>query len=103
MPITEQLQTSEQLERAGLPRAAAVLLAEKFEATAQATHDTVLDRFRSELRSEIAGVRGEIASLRADIAEWKADIEKSIRNSQTVLLSAIGLAVAILAAFRFFH
>ena len=28
MPITEQLQTSEQLQQAGLPRAAAVLIAE---------------------------------------------------------------------------
>jgi len=49
MPITEQLRTSEQLQQAGLPRAAAVLLAENGavyasrqalggEAAAQPTH-----------------------------------------------------------------
>jgi len=131
MPITEQLQTSEQLERAGLPHAAAVLLAEKIEAAAQATHDTAFDRFRAELnafraevraefagmradmntsnaelRAEIAGMRADMntskAELRVEIATSRAELEKSIRMFQTVLLSAIGLAVAILVALKFF-
>jgi hypothetical protein len=61
------------------------------------------DHIWSELRSEFVEVRADIARLRADVAEWKADIQKSIRDSQTVLLSAIGLAVATLAAFCFFQ
>jgi hypothetical protein len=99
MPITEQLKTSEQLQQAGLPHAAAVLLAEKIEAAAQATHDTALERFRTELRTEMAALRAELAALRAEVATRFADIEQSIRTSQTVILSAIGIHVAVVAAF----
>ena len=92
MPITEQLKTSEQLQQAGLPHAAAVLLAEKIEAAAQASHDTALEHFRTELRMELA-------ALRAELATRFSDIEKSIRTSQTVILSAIGILVAVVPAF----
>jgi hypothetical protein len=106
MPITEQLKTSEQLQQAGLPHAAAVLLAEKIEAAAQSTHDTALEHFRTEVRTELAALRaelatrfGEIGTRFGEIGTRFADVEKSIRTSQTVILSAIGILVAVVAAF----
>ena len=107
MPITEQLQ------QAGLPHNAAVLLAEKIEAAAQATHrfcrfltqalgDMALDRFRTELRGEVGVLRGEIAALDArisarfaDVSARFGDVGKSIRTAQTVLLSALAVLLTV--------
>jgi len=95
MPITEQLRTAEQLQQAGLPHNAAVLLAEKIEAAAQATHDTALDRFRTELRSEIAALDAKISARFADMSARFADVGKSIRTAQTVLLSALAVLLTV--------
>jgi len=56
------------------------------------THDTALDRFRGDFDGFRADMRAELAALRADL-------EKSIRTSQTVILAAMGLVVAVVGGF----
>jgi len=130
MPITEELKTAQDLRDAGLTQKAAEVLAAKFEAAAQSTRDSVFRDFRAEmnarfdalhaeistlisgLRAEMAGLnsslRAEISTstsgLRAEIAANKADVEKSLRQVQGVLLTAIlgtgSIIIAILVALK---
>ncbi|MFI5399859.1 MAG: hypothetical protein ACHQZQ_02245 [SAR324 cluster bacterium] len=126
MPLTEELKTAQDLREAGLPQKAAEVLAAKLEATAQAARDSVFRDFRGEingrfdalhaeistlisgLRAELAGNKAEISTsisgLRAVIAGNKADGEKSLRQVQGVLLTAIlgagSIVVAVLVALK---
>ena len=60
------------------------------------THDTALDRFRGDFDRFRADMRAELAALRADL-------EKSLRTTQTVVvtvvLAATGLVVAVVGGF----
>jgi len=56
------------------------------------THDTALDRFRGDFDRFRADMRAELAALRADL-------EKSLRTTQTVILAAMGLVVAVVGGF----
>jgi hypothetical protein len=115
MPITEELKTAQDLRDAGLPQRVAELLAAKLEATAQATRDSAFRDFRGEFRDfrgEInarfdalhAEISTSISGLRAEIASNKADVEKSLRQMQGVLLTAIlgtgSIIIAILVALK---
>ena len=127
MPTPEEQKTAQDLRDAGLTQRAAEVLAAKLETTAQASRDSAFRDFRAELNAkfdalhaEIAEVkvqvtsldsslRAEIASLdsdlRAPIAATKADSEKSLRQMQRVLLTAIlgtgSIIVAVSVALKF--
>jgi hypothetical protein len=88
MPITDALRTATALEQAGLPKIAAVPIAEKLEESALATHDVSPERFRMEL----AEFRAEVRTL---LASQRADFERSLRGLQTVILSAVALAATV--------
>jgi hypothetical protein len=90
-PITGQLKTSKQLQQAGLPRAAAVILAGKIEAGAQASQNSALEHFRTSLEP----FRVEIL---ADIAELRADFHQPLRSVQSATVTAIRIATGLLAA-----
>jgi hypothetical protein len=95
MPITDALHTAAALEQAGLPKPAAVLIAEKLEETALATQNFALERFRVELAEFRAEVRADLAAIRTEISSQRADFERSLRTLQSVILSAVGLAATI--------
>lgn len=91
MPITDALHTAAALEQAGLPKPAAVLIAEKLEETALATQESSVERFRAELAEFRAEVRTELASQRAEF-------ERSFRTLQTTILSALALLTTVVLA-----
>jgi hypothetical protein len=104
----QELQTAQRLQKAGLSAEASAVIAEKLEEAASLAQATAFDRFRAELRSEMGALRLEVGALRlevgekigevrVEVAKTRADLEHSMRVMQTVLLSAIALAVAILA------
>jgi hypothetical protein len=137
MPITQELQTAQRLQKAGLSAEASAVIAEKLEEAATLAQATAFDRFRAELRAEMGAMRVDMAEFRAEmrsemaefraemrsemaefraemrdkigevrekvsevrveVARTRADLEHSMRVMQSVLLSAIALAVAILA------
>jgi hypothetical protein len=110
MPITDALKTAKQLQQAGLPPAAAELLAEKFEETAKATQENLRDSLRPEfaaLRQEFASQRAELngkfAQLEGKFGEQEAKFERSLRTVTGILIAVISLAVAIIKLFPNWH
>ena len=101
MPITEELKTATELEAAGAPRALAQLLARKLEESAAAGRQASLDAFAAEMRTLRMEMDARFDSLTAEMkllhAEMRAELHQSLRSSQAVVLSAIGIATALLA------
>jgi predicted transcriptional regulator len=122
MPITEQLRTATELEAAGASHALAQVLARKFEESAAAARDATLDAFatemkllRAELNSQFEKIEGRFEKIEGRFekidgrfeqidgkldtieARLRAELHQSLRNSQAVVLSAIGVATAIIA------
>jgi len=107
-----RVKTATDLEAAGLPQAAARVLASKFEETAalakKSAEDGVAARFdkleaqmevrfaevRAEFRAEISQLR---ADMRAETAQLRADMQQSFRSLQSTTLTAIGIATGFLA------
>lgn len=100
MPITDALKTAKQLQQAGLPAAAAELLAEKFEETAQATQADLKDFIRQEFAQFRAEVRGE---LNTRFAEQEAKFERAMRTQLMAIIAIVSLAVAIIKLFPNWH
>jgi predicted nuclease with TOPRIM domain len=83
MPITDALKTARDLERAGLSPVVAQVLAEKFEETAQATHDSLKDFIRQEftsLRAELgikfAQIDGRFDQINGRFAQVEARFDQ---------------------------
>jgi hypothetical protein len=95
MPITDALHTATALEQAGLPKIAAVLIAEKREESALAIAETAQDRLRVELTQFRSEIRSDLATIRVELASQRADFDRSLRSLQTVILSAVGLAATV--------
>ena len=92
-----RVKTATDLEAAGLPQAAARVLASKFEETAalakKSAEDGLQPRF-AEIRAEFAQFR---ADMRAEFAQLRADMQQSFRSVQSTTLTAIGIATGFLA------
>ena len=114
MPITEALKTAQELRAAGMSAPLAEVVAAKLEQSAALSRDAAFDAVKAELsllRSELMGemgtMRGEIGAMRGEMgnmkgemgnmrgemgglrAEIKADLERSLREVQGRMLTAI--------------
>ena len=84
MPITQELQTAQRLQKAGLSPEASAVIAEKLEEAATLAQGTAFDRFRAELRSEMGALRSEMGALRLEVSE-KIGAEPHERTLRTLL------------------
>jgi uncharacterized small protein (DUF1192 family) len=104
MPITQELQTIQDLRGAGFTEPQALLLASKFEATAQATSQDLKSFIIVEMDKRFAALTAEMdrrfSLVDQRFAEQKAEFERSLRIQLVAILSAFvgvtGLAVAII-------
>lgn len=121
MATTDVPKTAKQLQQAGLTPAAAELLAEKFEETAQATQGSISELIRQEfaaLRGELgikfAQIDGKFAQIDGRFAhlegrmegkfgELEGKFERSMRMQLVAIIAIVSLAVAIIKLFRNWH
>ena len=114
-PITEQLKTATELEAAGLPQAAARVLAAKFEETAalakKSAEDGIAGRF-DKIDAQFEKTAAQFEKLEAQfearfeklqahldtrLAELRAEMQQAFRSSQSTTLTAIRIATGFLA------
>ena len=111
MPITQERQTIQEMRAAGFSEEQALLLAAKFEATAQATSQDLKSFISAENERLRAELRADMKQLRADLdvrfAEQEARFERALRVQVAAILTAIvgvtTLAVAIIKLFPNAH
>jgi len=111
MPITQERQTIQDMRAAGFSEEQALLLAAKFEATAQATSQDLKSFISAENERLRAELRADMKQLRADLdvrfAEQEARFERALRVQVAAILTAIvgvtTLAVAIIKLFPNAH
>lgn len=100
MPITQERQTMQDLRAAGFSQQQAEVLAEKLEATAQATSQDL----KGFIQHELSALEGR---LNVRFAEQEARFERSLRLQLAAILTAfVGvttLAVAIIKLFPNAH
>ena len=80
MPITQELQTAQRLQKAGLSPEASAVIAEKLEEAATLAQGTAFDRFRAELRSEMGALRSEMGALRQDMRSEMGALRQEMRE-----------------------
>ena len=118
MPITQERQTIQDMRAAGFSEEQALLLAAKFEATAQATSQDLKsfisaenERLRAELRADMKQLRADLdvrfAQIDSRFAAQEARFERALRVQVAAILTAIvgvtTLAVAIIKLFPNAH
>ena len=111
MPITQERQTIQDMRAAGFSEEQALLLAAKFEATAQATSQDLKSFISAENERLRAELRADMKQLRADLdvrfAGQEARFERALRVQVAAILTAIvgvtTLAVAIIKLFPNAH
>ena len=85
MPITQELQTAQRLQKAGLSPEASAVIAEKLEEAATLAQGTAFDRFRAELRSEMGALRSEMGALRQEMREEIGALRQEMRSEMGAL------------------
>jgi len=114
MPIIQERQTMQDLRAAGFTERQAEVLAEKLEATAQATTQDLktfiiaeLDKRFSEVDKRFSEVDKRFSEVGRLFSEMEAKFERALRLQLTTVLTAfvalLGLAVAIIKLFPNAH
>ena len=114
MPIIQERQTMQDLRAAGFTERQAEVLAEKLEATAQATTQDLktfiiaeLDKRFSEVDKRFSEVDKRFSEVGRLFSEVEAKFERALRLQLTTVLTAfvalLGLAVAIIKLFPNAH
>jgi len=111
MPITQERQTMQDLRGAGFTQQQAEVLAEKLEATAQATQQDLKDFIRQELNTRFAESDNKFAQFRQEINTRFAELGTEMHATQkdlafkliATMIAAISLAVAVIKLFPGAH
>ena len=100
MPITQERQTIQDLRSVGFSEEQAILLAAKFEATAQATSADLKAFIVAELDKRFAALDVHFAALDVRLAEMEARFERALRVLLVALVTTFvgvsGLTIAII-------
>jgi len=107
MPITPERQNIEELRAAGFTETQAIVLAAKFEATAQAVSEDLKAFITAELDRRFAALMSELnkrfGELEVSIAQMEARFEHSLRIQLATILSAfVGVATLAVAIIKLF-
>ena len=107
MPIIQERQTMQDLRAAGFTERQAEVLAEKLEATAQATTQDLKTFIIAELDKRFSEVDKRFSEVGRLFSEMEAKFERALRLQLTTVLTAfvalLGLAVAIIKLFPNAH